>query len=53
MRLPEEQEPDVKNNDDLRKPYQKPEIIHELILETQAGSTLGLFPDPLDDDLTK
>ena len=36
---------------DLRKPYEKPTIIHELELETRAGSTP--FPDviidPLDD----
>jgi hypothetical protein len=30
-----------------RKPYSPPEIIHELELETRAGSPLGL-PDPLD-----
>lgn len=30
-----------------RKVYVKPEIICELILETRAGSPLGL-PDPLD-----
>lgn len=30
-----------------RKPYTKPEIIHELALEVRAGSPLGL-PDPLD-----
>jgi hypothetical protein len=30
-----------------RKPYTKPEIVHELELETRAGSPLGL-PDPLD-----
>lgn len=28
-----------------RKPYSKPEIIHELELETRAGSPLGM-PDP-------
>jgi hypothetical protein len=31
----------------LRKPYIKPEIVHELELETRAGSPLGL-PDPSD-----
>ena len=32
-----------------RKPYAKPEIIHELELETRAGSPLGIpNPDPLD-----
>jgi len=30
-----------------RKPYTKPEIIHELALETRAGSPLGV-PDPFD-----
>ena len=30
-----------------RKPYTKPEIIHELELETRAGSPLGM-PDPFD-----
>ena len=30
-----------------RKPYPPPEIVHELELETRAGSPLGL-PDPLD-----
>jgi len=32
---------------ETRKPYAKPEIIHELELETRAGSPLGM-PDPLD-----
>jgi hypothetical protein len=37
---------------DLRKPYEKPQIIHELELETRAGSTgPSLFPDPLDEEL--
>jgi hypothetical protein len=31
----------------VRKPYAKPEIIHELELETRAGSPLGI-PDPFD-----
>lgn len=30
-----------------RKLYQKPEITHELDLETQAGSPLFRAPDPL------
>ena len=30
-----------------RKPYTKPEIIHELELETRAGSPLGI-PDQFD-----
>ena len=30
-----------------RKPYTKPEIIHEPELETRAGSPLGM-PDPFD-----
>lgn len=28
-----------------RKPYQKPEIIHELELETRAGSPTNGLPD--------
>jgi len=32
---------------EARKPYTKPEIIHELELETRAGSPLGM-PDLLD-----
>ena len=32
---------------EARKPYTKPEIIHELELETRAGSPLGI-PDLLD-----
>lgn len=32
-----------------RKPYTKPEITHELELETRAGSPLAVpFEDPLD-----
>ena len=32
-----------------KKPYSKPEIIHELELETRAGSPLpGIESDPLD-----
>ena len=30
-----------------RKPYTKPEIIHELELETRAGSPM-MLPDPYD-----
>jgi hypothetical protein len=37
----------TKGNDLKGKPYSKPEILHELELETRAGSPLGL-PDPLD-----
>ena len=35
---------------DLRKPYEKPEIIHELELETRAGSPYPtpFVIDPLD-----
>jgi hypothetical protein len=35
---------------DLRKPYEKPQIIHELELETRAGSTVepDILIDPLD-----
>ncbi len=32
---------------DERKAYEKPAIVHELELETRAGSPLGL-PNPLD-----
>jgi len=32
---------------EARKPYARPEIIHELALETRAGSPLGV-PDPFD-----
>lgn len=31
-----------------KKPYQKPEVVHELRLEVQAGSPLRKLPDPLD-----
>jgi len=36
---------------DLRKPYEKPEIVHELELETKAGSPYltPLMIDPLED----
>ncbi len=30
-----------------RKPYEKPAIVHELELETRAGSPVGL-PNPFD-----
>jgi hypothetical protein len=37
--------------DTERKPYTKPEIVHELELETRAGSPLGKdtggLPDPM------
>jgi len=36
----------VEARPETRKPYAKPEIIHELELETRAGSPLGM-PDPL------
>ncbi len=32
---------------DERKPYEKPAIVHELELETRAGSPVGL-PNPFD-----
>ena len=37
---------------DLRKPYEKPEIIHELELETRAGSPYPtpFLIDPLNDN---
>jgi len=36
---------------DLRKLYEKPQILHELELETRAGSGIepGLLFDPLED----
>ena len=37
----------VETKPKTRKPYTKPEIIHELELETRAGSPLGI-PDPFD-----
>lgn len=30
-----------------RKPYIKPEILHELVLETRAGSPQPPLPEPL------
>jgi hypothetical protein len=37
---------------DLRKTYEKPEIVYELELETRAGSPIPqIFPDPLYDIL--
>jgi hypothetical protein len=39
-----DERPEVQS--DARKPYVKPEIIHELELETRAGSPT--FTDPLD-----
>jgi hypothetical protein len=35
------------NDDEPRKPYIKPEIIHEMDLETRAGSTP--VPEQVDD----
>jgi hypothetical protein len=32
--------------DDERKPYVKPEVIHEMELETRAGSTILPFNNP-------
>jgi hypothetical protein len=40
------QEIQIPNEEVHRKAYTCPEIIHELELETRAGSPLGL-PDPL------
>ena len=31
---------------EARRPYTKPEIVHELELQTRAGSPLGI-PDPM------
>ena len=41
------QENGMDNADSERKPYTKPEIVHELELETRAGSPLSLPEDPL------
>ena len=38
---------DVEVQPETRKPYTKPTIVHELELETRAGSPLGM-PDPMD-----
>ena len=46
-RLPEAAAEPITTETEKRKPYIRPEIIHELELETRAGSPLGL-PDPLD-----
>lgn len=35
-------------DEQTRKPYTSPQIIHELELETRAGSPLGAPGDPLD-----
>ena len=35
---------------DGRKVYTKPEILHELELETRAGSTIIGFGDPLNEE---
>jgi len=40
-------EPIINVNTDNRKPYVKPEILHELMLETRAGSPLQPLPEPL------
>ncbi len=37
-----------KDTNTERKPYIKPEIIHELELETRAGSPVGIPPDLID-----
>ena len=37
----------------VRKDYNAPAIVHELKLETRAGSTLPAFTDPLGIDPTK
>ena len=39
-------QPSSEGNPEERKPYTKPEIVHELDLEVRAGSPL--MPDPLD-----
>ena len=35
----------VENQPAIRKPYIKPEITHELMLETRAGSPLSALPE--------
>lgn len=37
-----------KENNTERKPYIKPEVTHELELETRAGSPTTSDPNPLD-----
>lgn len=37
-----------KEKDTERKPYIKPEIIHELELETRAGTPTGIDPNIID-----
>jgi hypothetical protein len=37
-----------KPNPDGLKVYTKPAILHDLTLETRAGSPFSVFPDPLD-----
>jgi hypothetical protein len=44
------EEPRVEMKPDQRKPYVKPEILHELEMETQAGSIINNMPDPGDVD---
>jgi hypothetical protein len=43
----EAEEEGVEVQPETRKPYTKPEIIHELELETRTGSPLGM-PDEFD-----
>ena len=40
-------DPQCERDEQERKPYKRPELLHELQLETHAGSPLGL-PDPLE-----
>ena len=47
QQLPRSSQGQASRPETHKKPYSKPEIIHELELETRAGSPLGL-PDPLD-----
>jgi hypothetical protein len=35
------------NDGDQRKPYQKPQIIHEFVLETRAGSPIPPTFNPI------
>jgi hypothetical protein len=48
MMMEPEQKSKEEPKNEGRKPYVKPEIIHDLELETRAGSFIDSFPDPLD-----
>ena len=48
MMIDPEQKSKEEMQEEGRKPYVKPEITHDLALETRAGSPLSPFPDLLD-----